>query len=76
MTPKPFTLEVPEADIEDLKTRLARTRFPAQAPDAPWAYGTDLGLVARSVQLARAGGETERVSAIHGAPAWYRRTFH
>ena len=43
MTPKPFTLEVPEADIEDLKTRLARTRFPDQAPDAPWAYGTDLG---------------------------------
>ena len=43
MTPKPFTLEVPEADIEDLKTRLTHTRFPDQAPDAPWAYGTDLG---------------------------------
>jgi pimeloyl-ACP methyl ester carboxylesterase len=43
MTPKPFTLEVPEADIEDLKTRLTRTRFPDQAPDTPWAYGTDLG---------------------------------
>jgi pimeloyl-ACP methyl ester carboxylesterase len=42
MTPVPFTLEVPQADIEDLKARLSRTRFPDQAPDAPWAYGTDL----------------------------------
>jgi pimeloyl-ACP methyl ester carboxylesterase len=42
MSPKPFTLEIPEADIQDLKTRLTRTRFPDQAPDAPWAYGTDL----------------------------------
>jgi pimeloyl-ACP methyl ester carboxylesterase len=43
MTPRPFTLAIPEADIEDLKSRLARTRFPDQAPDAPWAYGADLG---------------------------------
>jgi pimeloyl-ACP methyl ester carboxylesterase len=42
MTPVPFRLEVPQADIEDLKARLAHTRFPDQAPDAPWAYGTDL----------------------------------
>src|SRR4029077_11006003 len=42
MTPTPFSLEIPQADIEDLKTRLTRTRLPDQAPDAPWAYGTDL----------------------------------
>jgi hypothetical protein len=28
MTPIPFTLDIPEADIEDLKTRLTRTRLP------------------------------------------------
>jgi pimeloyl-ACP methyl ester carboxylesterase len=48
--PKPFTLHVSDDDIADLRTRLARTRFPDQAPDTPWAYGTDLeylrGLVA------------------------------
>jgi len=43
MTPVPFTLRVPDADIADLRDRLARTRFPDQAPDAPWAYGTDVG---------------------------------
>ena len=39
--PSPFTLHVPDADIADLRTRLALTRLPDQAPDAPWAYGTD-----------------------------------
>lgn len=43
MTPRSFRLNVPDADIADLRDRLARTRFPDQAPDAPWAYGTDLG---------------------------------
>jgi microsomal epoxide hydrolase len=41
--PTPFTLSVPDGAIADLRTRLALTRFPDQAPDAPWAYGTDLG---------------------------------
>jgi microsomal epoxide hydrolase len=42
MAPQPFTLSVPDQDIADLKTRLRLTRFPDQAPGAPWAYGTDL----------------------------------
>ncbi len=41
-TPVSFTLSVDEREIADLKARLALTRFPDQAPDAPWAYGTDL----------------------------------
>jgi len=40
--PTPFRLAVPDAAITDLRTRLGLTRFPDQAPDAPWAYGTDL----------------------------------
>ena len=42
MPPQPFSLHVPDADITDLKVRLARTRLPDQAPDAPWSYGTDV----------------------------------
>jgi microsomal epoxide hydrolase len=41
-TPQPFSLHIPDAAIADLRARLALTRFPDQAPDAPWAYGTDL----------------------------------
>jgi pimeloyl-ACP methyl ester carboxylesterase len=41
--PTPFTLRIPDADIDDLRDRLARTRFPDQAPGEAWAYGTDVG---------------------------------
>jgi microsomal epoxide hydrolase len=40
--PEPFTLNVPEAAIADLRERLSRTRFPDQAPGEPWAYGTNV----------------------------------
>ena len=40
--PLPFTLHVPDADVTDLKARLARTRLPDQTPGRPWAYGTDV----------------------------------
>ncbi len=42
MQPQPFALSVPDAAIADLKLRLGNTRFPDQAPDEPWAYGTDV----------------------------------
>jgi len=40
--PTPFTLAVPEADLEDLRARLARTRFPDEPPLEPWSTGTSL----------------------------------
>lgn len=40
--PHTYTLHVSDADIADLRARLAQTRFPDQAPGAPWAYGTDI----------------------------------
>ena len=44
MTIKPtrFTLRIPDADIAGLRDRLARSRFPDQAPGDAWAYGTDV----------------------------------
>ncbi len=48
--PRPFTLEVPEADVRDLRARLALTRFPDQAPEPPWTYGTDLAFMRRAVE--------------------------
>ena len=36
--PQPFRLSVDEAAIADLRERLARTRFPDQAPGEHWAY--------------------------------------
>ena len=37
VTPSPFTLRVREADLADLRERLARSRVPDQAPGDAWA---------------------------------------
>jgi pimeloyl-ACP methyl ester carboxylesterase len=42
MQPRAFTLQVPQDDLDDLATRLARTRWPPSAP-AGWAGGVDPG---------------------------------
>lgn len=39
----PFSSHVADADIADLRSRLARTRFPDQPPGDAWAFGTDRG---------------------------------
>jgi pimeloyl-ACP methyl ester carboxylesterase len=39
---RPFTIAVPDAVIDDLRDRLARTRWPDQIPGSGWDYGTDL----------------------------------
>ncbi|MBS0562641.1 MAG: epoxide hydrolase [Proteobacteria bacterium] len=52
-TPAPFRLAIPDADLADLKDRLARTRFPDQTPGAPWAYGTDVAYMKDLVEYWR-----------------------
>jgi epoxide hydrolase len=39
---EPFSIAIPEAQLDDLRGRLARTRFPEQIPGAGWDYGTEL----------------------------------
>lgn len=39
---RPFTINVPDEDINDLQTRLAMARIPDQIPDTGWDYGTDM----------------------------------
>jgi epoxide hydrolase len=42
---RPFRVEVPQADLDDLRERLARTRWPEELPDAGWDYGVPLAYV-------------------------------
>ena len=37
---RPFTITIPEADLQDLQSRLARTRYAVSAPGDGWEYGT------------------------------------
>lgn len=41
MATRPFTLAVPQVQIDDLRDRLARTRLPDRTPGPDWAFGTD-----------------------------------
>jgi epoxide hydrolase len=42
---KPFRVDIPQADLDDLADRLARTRWPDELPDAGWDYGIPLDRV-------------------------------
>lgn len=42
MTVTPFRIAVPDADVDDLKARLRRARFPDQIPGTGWELGTDI----------------------------------
>ncbi len=39
----PFLLEVPEAELADLRRRLRQTRWPAAEPVSDWSQGVPLG---------------------------------
>jgi pimeloyl-ACP methyl ester carboxylesterase len=39
---EPFTLAVSEWELDDLRRRIAATRWPAPSPGAPWEQGTDV----------------------------------
>ncbi|TXS46733.1 epoxide hydrolase [Streptomyces sp. uw30] len=36
---RPFRLDIPQSDLDDLHDRLDRTRWPDEIPGAGWAYG-------------------------------------
>ncbi len=39
VTIRPFHIDVPQADVDDLRERLGRTRWAAQLPGEPWTRG-------------------------------------
>lgn len=43
MTLLPFTISIKQDILEDLRYRLAHTRWPDEASDAGWAYGMSPG---------------------------------
>ena len=69
---KPFTIAIPEAEVDDLVARVRNTRWPEDVV-TDWSRGvpTDLRpearrLLGRRLRLAGAGGAAQRVPAVHG----------
>ena len=52
---RPFRVEIPDADLEDLQARLARVRWPDELPGAEWSYGVPLEYVRELVDHWRTG---------------------
>jgi len=42
MSIQPFTINIPQANLDDLRDRLARTRWPDELPGVGWSYGVSL----------------------------------
>jgi len=76
MRPEPFEMNVPPADIADLRARLARTRFPDQAPGPAWAYGTDVGWMRGLVDYWREDFDWSAQEARLNAFAQYKLRLH
>ena len=39
---RPFRIDIPQADLDDLRDRLARTRWPDELPGVGWSRGVPL----------------------------------
>ena len=69
---RPFTINIPDAVLADLKTRLRNARFPEPLQGDGWALGTDIRYLKELVaywrdtlRLARSGTAAERLRAVH-----------
>jgi hypothetical protein len=60
---QPFTLAVPEARIEDLRERLARTRWPEPETVDDWSQGVPLEAMRALVDYWRDGYDWRRCEA-------------
>ena len=53
MRSEPFTVAIPEADVADLRARLAAARWPDDFGNADWRYGVERGWLEEMVRYWR-----------------------
>ncbi len=80
---RPFRVNVPEAELTELRRRINATRWPeretvtdqSQGVQARAASGTR-ALLGDRLRLAQVRSETERPTAVHHRDRWARHSFH
>ena len=60
---RPFRVDVPQAELDDLRDRLARTRWPDDYEGVGWDYGTDLATMKELAAYWRDGYDWRRQEA-------------
>jgi len=53
--PRPFRVEIPQGDLDDLRRRLGQIRRPDELPGVDWSYGVPAGYVRELVEYWRTG---------------------
>jgi pimeloyl-ACP methyl ester carboxylesterase len=60
---RPFHINVPEADLDDLRNRLERTRWPTDIPDVGWARGVPLSYLKELAEYWRTSYDWRKAEA-------------
>jgi pimeloyl-ACP methyl ester carboxylesterase len=60
---RPFRIDIPQADLDDLRGRLGRTRWPDELPGVGWDYGVGLEYVKDMVEYWRTGYDWRKQEA-------------
>ena len=69
-----FAIRIDDAVLDDLRDRLARTRWPDEADGAGWTLGTDLGYLRNLAEYWRNGFDWRRVEAHLNSYPQFRTT--
>ena len=66
---RPFRIDVPQEELDDLQQRLERTRWPDELPGAAWSYGAPVGYVKGLAERWRTSFDWRKVEArLNGFP--------
>jgi len=71
-SPQPFTLAAPQAALDDLRARLAATRWPDEIDGAGWDYGTSLAYLRELAAYWQGGFDWRKQEAALNAFPHYR----
>jgi len=61
---RPFRIDVSDAELEDLRDRLARTRWPDELPGVGWSYGVALDYVKDMTEYWRTSFDWRKQEAV------------
>ena len=83
MSIEPFSLPYSETAVDDLRYRLAHTRWPDEIPGSGWEYGVDLHFMRELCDYWKNQfnwkAQLEKLSAFHHylcCRGWHRHSFH
>ena len=71
---RPFRIDVSDADLDDLRARLARTRWPDELPGAGWSYGVALDFVKEMAEHWRTSFDWRKQEAVLNEFPQFRTT--